>query len=44
MIAKKKKANKMKRLASQLEKDFKTTSSLAETVNDFKEKVNKKIR
>jgi len=42
MIAKKKKANKMKRLASQLEKDFKTTSSLAETINDFKEKVNEK--
>lgn len=42
MIAKKRKANKIKRLASQLEKDFKTTLSLAETVNEFKEKVNEK--
>ncbi len=39
MISKRKKANKVKKLASQLEQDFKTTLSLSENVNEFYDSV-----
>lgn len=39
MIAKKRKANLMKKLASQLEQDLKTTLSLSNTVNEFAEDI-----
>ena len=39
MIAKRRKANKVKKLASQLEQDFKTTLSLSENVNEFYDSV-----
>ena len=42
MIAKRRKANKLKKLASQLEQDFETTLSLSENVNEFYDSVSPK--
>ncbi len=42
MIERRKKANKLKKLSSQIEQDFDTTLSLVENVNEFKNNINKR--